>query len=304
MSSFGLLGGGLDDYPGPQVPVGPNEYMVYPERARRPPTMGPGRDRVLPSHEFIDRYVSNNPSVHDQIGRVQSAGLSAVNSLGFGLPMALAHRFAPETARDVQAVIDAYPSEKTVAGIGAAVANPANVGLRAAGNALASRGYGIGTQAAADAGTAAGMVVLPQIIKDGGMPHEGASVPATTAMTARVLMPTLPPSIVERALRGAQAGAFGQAPEAILHQAPERALAGGMYGAAHGAGLRPRQFDAARDKAAEALMRERYIDLLVTGGAATSALQATGYLGKKKESPASPPIDDPGYDHLAGLLAP
>lgn len=300
MSGFGLLSF-EPDYYGPHKPYGANDYMVEPVMGGQ--KLSPGRDKVLPSHEFWDRYVSTSPAVHDQISRVQSAGLSAINSLGFGLPMALAHRFAPDQAQRVQAVIDANPNEKTVAGIGAAVANPANIGLRAAGNALASRGYGVASQAAADGVTAAGLYSLPDLVKNGGLPPVGGDIPITTAMAARAFMPKLPSSMVERTLRGAQAGVVGQAPEALFWNNPARALVGGVYGAAHGAGGKLVAADAKRNKAEESLLRHRYIENLLGGGIAVSALQNLGGIGRKTDA-QTPPIDDPQYPHFARGLIP
>ncbi len=295
----------LDDYDtyyGPYSPAAPaNAYAVQADASSDGRTLSPGRDRVLPSHEFWDRYVSTSPAVHDQIGRLQSAGLSAVNSLGFGLPMALAHRLAPETARDVQAVIDAYPNEKTVANVGGAIANPANVGLRAAGNALASRGYSVGAQAAADGATALGAYSLAPAIQTGGLPM-GADIPATTAMTARFMMPSLPASLTERVLRGAQAGALAQVPGAALTGDVSRPVMGAVGGAGHGASLRMSAREPRMSRADQRSIREGYFDGLGNYVGAPAGVSALWQFLSRPQ-PQQPYEADPNLPHLsAGLL--
>lgn len=297
---WGAMAG--DEYPGPRQPIDLRSDYLLADRSAVP-ALGDGSvlteayDRVLPSHAFWDKYVTDDPSFHDRVGRIQSAGLGAVNALGFGLPMALAHRVAPDRAVRIQAVLDAYSNEKIGGTIAGAVANPANVGLRAAGNALASRGWGIGPQAAADGLTALGVYSMPEIVRHGGVTGLN-DLPATTAMVSRVMMPTLPPSIVERTWRGAQAGAMGQLPEMVMLNDVTRPAIGAIYGAGYGAGLKPRGRDALKaDKLGEKDVREAYFSNLLPGLTVAGGLKMAPWLSRSKEDDTKD-IGDPQYPHL------
>ena len=228
-----------DRQPGSAPPMDlSRDFMVQSENKPKGDgsVASPGVDMVWPSHAFYDS-VGLGPAAQRQIGALQAAGLAGANSLGFGMPLALMERFAPDAAARAHSIMGAHPNEKMVAGIGGAIGNPLNVGMRAAGNALAQKGYGVGSQAVADGVTAAALNSIPNAIGNRGV-KSGDDIPVSTAMASRFLMPALPPGVMERTLRGVQSGAVSQLPYAALTGDVMRPIAGGAYGAGHGMGLR------------------------------------------------------------------
>lgn len=282
-----------DELNGPPQPVNIDRdfYLDQPQQGDGS-ILKQGVDQVWPSHAFYNN-LGVPPGAQERIGRIQAAGLSGLNALGFGLPLAALQRLAPGAAAQANSIMGAHPTETTVAGIGAAVANPANVGLRAAGNALAQRGYGLGTQAVADGLTMAGVSMAPNMISHGA-PMTGENIgrsgtediPITTAVAARFLMPQLPASAVERALRGAQAGTLGASPGVMMgHDDPWKLASGAAYGAVHGAGLKRAGADS-RDVDVATMIsnsraRERWLDSLaipgMVGGAKVGSVLFGGY---------------------------
>lgn len=217
--------------------VDPNDirYFLQPQK-RTAYYASPAPDDVWPSHETMDNF-GITEDARSRIGKIEAALLSGVDSLGFGFPMAIAKQVAPDFAAGARRIMDAHTPETTVSGLVAGVGNPANALFRTAGNALATRGYGIGSQAAADALSAAALYGAPNALSGNGL-GKATEMGATTAGISRFLMPKIPNSLAERALRGAQAGAMGGAFEAS-HQGDITApIVGGAFGAMHGVGLK------------------------------------------------------------------
>lgn len=212
------------------------------------PPWGPTKAeaRSLPPASILGPMVSDDPTFQSRLGRLEAGAISAADSLGFGMPSAIAHRVAPNKAESLDKFLRQYSNSNLAASVAAGVVNPANAIYRAGGNALAAKGYGIGSQATADGATLMSMAIAPNIIKDGGLGNEtGSTVPATTAMAARFLMPTLPDVLLKRIAGGAVAGALGAVPESVYQDQPMRIPVGAAVGGAYGSQLRMRPGDIA-----------------------------------------------------------
>lgn len=229
---------GIKDGSQPAFVYSADEYAVNPS-ARRP-ELRAAPETVLPSNAFWSKYVSEDPAYHDRVGRGQAAILGGLNGLGFGFPMALAKVVAPEKAEGLQRFLDYHKNARLAGEVAGAVTNPMNGVYRAAGNALAARGRGIGVQAGADAATATAIHGTRQAIEGSPQSHMTATIP----MAARFMMPALPTSMLERAAKGAVAGAASEAPIAAMTPTQEsgvpRLLEATLLGAGHSAGLRAR----------------------------------------------------------------
>jgi hypothetical protein len=180
--------------------------------------------------------------VLNRYGQTQAGLLSAVDSLGFGLPSAVLSRFAPQTEAELKSVRDAYRNTSIGASLGAYLLNPFNSVLRAAGDALGRRGAGLATQGAADAATVAGVMAAPGLVRDGALDmnaHVGLTHMAPAAMMSRAFMPQLPASIVERAYKGSLAGTASHLPYAASGDFMNIPI-GAATGVALATGQRPR----------------------------------------------------------------
>lgn len=235
---------GIEEGWQPAGNYGRNDFLVHQGSQPQPWGATQAEARSAPPASLLGPLITDDPTFQNRFGRLEAGALSAIDSLGFGMPMAVAHRMAPEKARSLQDFLNQYRGSNLLASIAAGAANPANTIYRAAGNTLAAKGYGLGSQAAADGVTMLGIGAAQSAIKNGGITSEaGLTTPAATAMTARYLMPKLPNSILTRIAGGAASGALGSVPEATYQGDFSRIPIGAAVGALYGSQLRPRPRD-------------------------------------------------------------
>lgn len=239
-------------------------------------------DNVWPSHQTLNE-LGVPEGVRDQLGRIQSAALSGANSLGFGLPMALAQAYAPDAAARAKTIMDGHSTEKNVAGLAAAIGNPANTVFRAGGNALAQRGFGTGAQAAADIATAAAVHSAPNLISGGPVNPALGSI-AGAAGASRYMMPSLSSNVVSRAAPGAVGGAVGGAFDAFNGNLLSP-IAGALIGAMYGGGLKRSRSEPPMDAAVAAKNREKYGDATWMGLTGMIGAHLPGWLSGSNKSP-------------------
>lgn len=274
--------------------VDPEEYDNLPPAPPPKHYAGPAPKTVWPSEAFYDR-MGFMPSTIKRYGEAQSALLSALDALGFGVPSATLSRVAPEAEASMSQIKKAHGNASTAGALSAALLNPLNSIFRAPGNALASRGWGIMPQAGADAATVAGVSMVPEVIRHGqpGLNTSIAMQAAPAVAMSRVFMPRLPDSIIERAWKGAAAGVTSGFP-ALGYGEVTPALLGGAVGAINAAGQRPSLRDAGSKLTSSERNRiEKTVDLagLLSTVIGAPYLGHVGYTAGANDGPYDP--DDP-----------
>lgn len=217
-------------------PLPLDEQQMY----GRPPQQELRRapERVWPSAGFYERNLGiTNPDILDKYGQAQTGLYSALNSAMLGLPHAAMQRFAPETAKGIDEVRKSHGYTNTAGEFAGFFASPATRAFSAAGDALAARGFGVGTQAAADATAAAAVASAPSLLAGDGLPN-GADNFAAGAAGARLMMPTPAYNPLVNALMGAAGGA-GLSAADVLRGSWSGPIENAMLGAALGARRRP-----------------------------------------------------------------
>lgn len=218
-----------------------HEHTPYKPREHE---LRPAPEPLWPSQSWWDQR-GVMPSVQKRYGQIQSAGLSAIDTLGFGMPSAVLSRASPESFRHANDITKAHTEAKWGGLLGAQLLNPLNSVFRAGGNALANRGYGIAAQAGADAATVFGVNAASDVVRNGG-PGLSTAVAAQAApatILSRIFMPKLPSDMIERAAKGGAAGVVSGFPSLGMGD-PSASLIGGISGALGGAGARPSARDA------------------------------------------------------------
>ena len=191
------------------------------------------KDKVWPSEAFFDEWGSKDPGWQSRVGQLQAATMGAANGFGFGVPKALLRRFAPEQAAKLDGVSGAAGYAGMGGEIAGSVANPLGRFMRAGGDALAAKGYGMSAQMGADAATAGAAYgtadLIDPTVSDPSMLALRFAMPNAAAL--RYVSPGLNPNIGVRAATGAGVGMAVQAPQAIIDPGQLLAVpAGGVIG--------------------------------------------------------------------------
>lgn len=232
-----------DPGPYPKTPYGPNAFNVVDPATDPVTTVAAAPKARIPSgylgrgYIMAKRLEGNNPIAATANEGMAGAGVAAagyLDGMAFGIPKALLRRFLPDTAAKMDATAAEYPAANVAGSAAGILGNPAAGVYRAAGDAIAKKGYGLTSQGLADAATLTGVASVPGLIEGKSSP-ENAGTYVPVAMAARYMMPRLPDEVWKRVVGGAVAGGLSGLPEMGATgntNAPlVNALIGGLYGA-------------------------------------------------------------------------
>lgn len=271
--------GGMDFRP----PL-PGETVDYPTRRDEARAAS---EPVWPSQSWWDER-GVMPSVQRRYGQAQ-AGLAGLLDF-WGIPSAALSRVSPQAESVVSDVKAAHPTASMAGAVGGALVSLAP--LRAAGNALAARGYGTISQGAADAGSAISMGALADTIRDGSPTGTNTYIAsahaAPVAMANRVFMPNLPEGLMKRTAIGVGAGALTAMPDLAFRNNVGtpilNATLGGLMAATGRPNPRQPGYAHFRYDIGHSKMRDNARDIqLVLGGGIASAGLASGLFGMNDE---------------------
>lgn len=249
-----------------------------------------GAERAWPSTSFYEN-LGLMPSTIDRYGQAQTALYSGVNNALLGMPHALMERFAPETAAKIDQVRTAHGDVDKVAGAAGFIASPASRVFRAGGDALRARGFGVGSQAAADAAVAGAVTAAPTAIAGNGL-DDLADNAAAGAAGYRLMSPFAPANMATRAAVGA-VGGLAMSGGDLVQMSPNaftNAATGALLGAASKSDGRRLNTPNYMERGQANLARTGWALGPVVGGLGYSALA-----GQKKEFPEPTEKDAPGY---------
>lgn len=194
----------------------------------RPDELRQGRNAIWPPHHWWDA-AGVRPSIQKRYGQAQALATGALDL--WGIPSALLSRASPEAAQVVSDIQGEHPGATMVGNAASAYAGLAPA--RLAGDALAKRGYGIYSQAGADAASVAAPNLAGEYIRHGSMaPNRNTDSMAAAAAATRIFMPNIHP--FAGPLIGAGAGAIPGYSQLALNGNPTPALTGALTGAALG----------------------------------------------------------------------
>jgi hypothetical protein len=258
----------------------PRNFLTY-SSVPTGPELRPASEPIWPPQSWWDER-GVMPSTQRRIGQAQAFAGRALDV--FGIPSAILSRLSPQADKALSDVTAAHPTASGAGNVASMLA--AGRPIRAAGNKLAEKGYGLGAQAGADAATVLGLGMASDTIRHGEPFGANALVASHAAAPAvmmnRLFMPNLPDSVLKRGALGAAAGAITGAVPAYFESNYAMPVVNAAIGGLLAAGGRPSpalrpyadlmkepKYSQARDRARDISL---FLPAAIAGGAAVQTL--------------------------------